>query len=218
MVDIYASEAEQIESLKKIWREYGVAIVVGVLLALLVSFGWRYYQHRREHNLEHASMRYEQLLTNVVNGNTQAVEIQANRLITRYPHTPYAEFAALQLARQDVYVWNLADAENKLRWVIKHGDNVALREIARIRLARVLLAENQPQQALDLLKQTDDTAYAAAAREVEGDALLALGKPDEARTAYQNALKAFPGFEVIRPLLQMKLDDLAGPAQTGASK
>lgn len=211
MVDIYESEAEQVEHLKKIWREYGVATIVGVIIAITLGFGWRFYQQRHEHILEHASMRYEQLLTSVVNGNAAAVEVQANRLIDRYPHTPYAEFAALQLARQDVYQNKLADAESKLRWVTKHGDSPALREVAKVRLARVLLAEKQPQQALDVLNTTaDEKAYVGIALEVKGDALLALGKTTEARAAYEAAMKAFPGFEATQPLLEMKYEDLAG--------
>lgn len=214
MVEIYESDAEQIEQLKRIWREYGIAIVAGIFLAVIVGLIWRVYQHRYEHMLEHASMRYEQLLTNVVNGNTAAVAEEANRLITRYPKTPYAALAALQLARQDVYIANLQDAEAKLRWVIKSGNTPALREIARIRLARVLVEEKQPDQALSLLNTNPDAPFAAATWEVKGDALLTLGKTADAKIAYNNALKAFPGVEVIRPLLQMKVDDLA--SESGA--
>jgi predicted negative regulator of RcsB-dependent stress response len=210
MVHVYANEQEQLEHLKKMWQEYGLAIILGVVIAIVAGFGWRYLQHRHEHTLEHASMRYEQLLTNVVNGNTEAVENQATRLITRYPRTPYAEFAALQLARQDVYEGKLSDAEDKLQWVMQNGETKTLREVARIRAARVLIAQNQPDKALKLLNDISDTAYSAAAYEVKGDALLATGKPDQARVAYQNAMKAFPGFEVIRPILQMKIDNLTG--------
>lgn len=210
MFHIYANEAEQVEHIKKLWQEYGIAIVIGVLIALIAGFGWRYLQQRHEHTLEHASMRYEQLLTNVVNGNSGAVENQADRLMTRYPRTPYAEFAALQLARQDVYQNKLADAETRLQWVMKNGDTKALREVARIRAARVLVAQNKPKDALDLLNTSDDTAYDAAAWDVKGDALLLTGQAADARDAYQHALQAFPGFEVIQPMLQMKIDNLAG--------
>lgn len=121
MVDIYATETEQVEQIKKLWREYGIATLVGVLIALIVGFGWRHWQERREHILEHASMRYEQLVTNAVNGNSDAVENIAIRLIGRYPQTPYAEFAALQLARQDVYQGKLDDAAERLDWAMKEG-------------------------------------------------------------------------------------------------
>jgi predicted negative regulator of RcsB-dependent stress response len=216
MVGGYATEREQIEQIKGWWKDYGAPVIIGVLIALLAGFGWRYLQQRHEKILEHASMRYEQLLTNAVNGNTDAVRAQANRLIERYPHTPYAELAALQLARQDVYQSKLSDAEMRLRWVMKHGDNPALREVARLRVARVLLAENQPQQALDLLQDSDDASFDPAAFEIKGDALLALGRAADARAAYQAALKAFPAFEAVQPLLQMKIDNLAGATNTGA--
>jgi predicted negative regulator of RcsB-dependent stress response len=203
------SEADQIEQIKKLWLEYGTSIIVGVVIALVVGFSWRYWQQRHEDTLAHVSMRYEQLLTNVVNGNTGAVEMEADRLIKRYPHTPYTQLAALQLARQDVYQSKFADAEEKLNWIMKHGDSAPLRQIARIRAARVLLAENQPQQALDLLNKSDDKAYDPVVWEIRGDIFVALGQRAEARTAYQNAISALPGFTDMQPLLQMKLNDLA---------
>ncbi len=203
------TEAEQIEQIKKLWLEYGTAIIVGVVIALIVGFSWRYWQQRHEDTLAHVSIRYEQLLTNVVNGNTNAVEQQANHLIERYPHTPYTQLAALQLARQDVYQGRFTDAEQKLNWIMKHGDSAPLRQIARLRAARVLVAENQPQAALDLLKKSDDKAYDPVVWEMRGDILLTQNKRAEARTAYKNALDALPGFAEMQPLLQMKYNDLA---------
>ncbi len=209
------TEAEQVELLKKYWHEYGTAAVVGIVLALILGFGWRYWQQHHEQKLAHVSMRYEQLLTNVVNGNSNAVESGANRLIERYPHTAYTQLAALQLARQDVYQNKLNNAEDKLQWVMKHGDNPSLREVARLRAARVLLAENQPQKALDMLTKSDDKAYQPLELEVKGDIYVTLGETEQASDAYQHALKVLPEFAVMQPLLQMKLDDLPA-AKTGA--
>lgn len=209
MVTAYTSESEQIEHVKKIAREYGAPVILGVVLALVIGFGWRSWQERQERILEHASMRYEQLITNVVNSNTDAVQVQAMRLMKRYPNTPYAQLAALQLARQDVYENKLSDAEKQLRWVMKHGNNPALRQVARIRVARVLIAENQAQQALDLLNSVDDKAYEAEIWEVKGDAYKALGNTAQAQTAYQNAINAFHDIALLQPTVQMKIDDMA---------
>jgi predicted negative regulator of RcsB-dependent stress response len=211
------NEAEQIEQLKRWWQEYGVAAMIGVALALVLGFGWRYWQNHREQKLAHVSMRYEQLLTNVVNGNAVAVEIQANRLIERYPHTPYTQLAALQLARQYVYQNRLADAEDKLEWVMAHGDNSSLRQIARLRAARAYLADKQPNKALDLLDTTDDKAYEAVAWELKGDILAAMNKDAEARDAYHTALNKMPSLAVMQPLLKMKIDNLTGAGNAGHS-
>ena len=210
------TEAEQIELLKRWWGEYGTAAIIGIILALILGFGWRYWQQHHEQQLAHVSMRYEELLTSVVNGNTDAVENNANGLIERYPHTAYTQLAALQLARQDVYQNKLADAETKLTWVRQHGDDPALREVARLRAARVYLADNQAQKALDVLNKIDDKAYQPVALEVQGDVYAAMGQNDKARDAYQQALKALPEFAVMQPLLQMKLDNL--PAATTGAK
>lgn len=209
MVAAYTSESEQIEHVKKIAREYGGPVLLGVVLALVIGFGWRAWQAREERILEHASMRYEQLITNVVNGNTDAVQIQAMRLMKRYPRTPYAQLAALQLARQDVYENKFSDAETQLRWVMKHGNNPALRQVARIRVARVLIAENQAQQALDLLNKVDDKAFDSAIWETKGDAYKALNNTDQAKIAYQNALNSFHDISLLQPTIQMKIDDMA---------
>jgi predicted negative regulator of RcsB-dependent stress response len=215
MIDVYTTEAEQVEQLKKWWKEYGLAIIIGIVLALVLGFGWRSYQQHHEHKLEHASTKYEQLLTNVVNGNTAAVEAQAKHLMSRYPHTPYAELAALQLARQMVYQNDWQGAEIQLRWVMSHGDNSALRQVARMRIARLLLAQNNPQAALKLLQKVDDKAYIAQVDEIKGDILATLGEPQQAYQAYQLALKVFPGFQVMQPLLQMKIDNMAGTGVRG---
>jgi predicted negative regulator of RcsB-dependent stress response len=206
------SEAEQVELLKKWWQEYGTAIIVGIVIAIVVGFGWRHWQQRREQQLEHASMRYEQLLTNIVNGNSAAAETQANRLMYRYRHTPYAELAALQLARQEIYEGKPALAEQNLGWIMRRGDTPALRQVARLRDARLMLSQNRIDEAWALLQKIDDKAFMPAIDEVRGDVLLAQGKKAAARQAYADAInsKILPGLAVMQPLLEMKLDDLAG--------
>lgn len=205
----YMSDEEQVERLKRWWKEYGVAAIVGILIAIIGGFGWQGWQQHREKVLNHASMRYEQLLTTIMNNDANAAEIRANRLISRYPHTPYAQLAALQLARLEIYQNKFSDAEAKLRWLSQHGDNDALRAVANIRLARVLLADQKSQEALDVLAENNNQAYFAAVEEVRGDIYVSQGKAKEAKQAYEAALKAFPAIEVMQPLLRMKLEDLA---------
>ncbi len=211
---MYVNEAEQVEQLKKWVNEYGASLIVGVFLALVIGFGWRFWQQRQEQQLEHASVRYEQLLTNVVNGNTTAVESQALRLMTRYPHTPYAQLAALQLARQQVYQDDYSGAQTQLTWVMKHGNNPALREVARLRVARLQLAQNKTEDALTTLDKIEDKSYLPAINIAKGDVLLALGKTTEAAQAYQAAMTAFPGLDEMQPILSMKIDNLVGATNT----
>jgi predicted negative regulator of RcsB-dependent stress response len=206
------NEADQVELIKKWWHEYGTAIIIGIIVAIALGYGWRAWQAHHEKQLAHASMRYEQLLTNIVNGNSTAAEEQANRLMDRYRHTPYAELAGLQLARQEIYRGDFSEAERNLRWVMNRGDTPALRQVSRLRVARLLLYQKHFDDALALLQDVDDKSYMPAIDEVRGDILAAKGDVAGARLAYQAAAtnKIIPDLVVMQPLLQMKLDDLAG--------
>lgn len=208
-MDTYATESEQIEFIKSWWKNYGKITLISIIIALIASYGWRSYLQRHERMLEKASVIYERLLIAASNNDDVAMANAADRLIDHYRHTPYSQLAALMLAKQAVYKGDLDIAERKLQWIMKHGNNSALRQIARIRAARVFLAENRPVAALDLLDKVDDKDYTALIDEARGDVLLVLNKKEEARKAYSDALQAFPGIDVMQPLLQMKLDNLA---------
>ena len=43
-MDIYASEEEQVQAIKKWGKENGPGIIAGLILGLGALFGWRYWQ------------------------------------------------------------------------------------------------------------------------------------------------------------------------------
>lgn len=207
-MDAYISEAEQIEQIRRWWQKYGMVTVIGIVIVIAATLGWRYWEQRHERMLTKASVLYERMSSAVANRDDETMRMNANRLIDHYRHTPYAELAALMLAREAVYDGKLDVAETKLKWIMKHGDNKALRQVARIRVARVLLAENKPEEALKILEKVDNEAYLASIKEAMGDIFLAMGKPKDAQKAYDEAFDALPGMDVMQPLLQMKIDNL----------
>lgn len=205
----YMTDQEQLDQIKKFWKQYRVSIIIGLIVGVIVLMSWRHWQFLRVRALEHASVRYEQLLTSVANDDNEKAMQQAGYLVGRYPESSYAKLATLLLARNAIYQGNYADAEEKLRWVMDSGKVPAFRQIARLRLARLLLQQNKSDAALVLVDKLDDKNYQAAADEIRGDILIKMHKPDEARKAYANALALLPDMATTRPLLQMKLDNLA---------
>jgi predicted negative regulator of RcsB-dependent stress response len=208
---MYATEDEQIEMIKQWWKKYGVTSLITFFLVIIAVFGIKMWQQRHEKMLYKASAVYERMINASANNDNDLMQLNAARLIDHYRSTPYAQLAALMLARQAVNKGQLDVAEEKLTWIMKHGRNKELRQLARIRASRVLLAERKPEQGLELLQRVDDDTFTASAQEAMGDIYLALGKPDDARKAYNEAINALPGVEVMQPLLQMKLDNLAVP-------
>ena len=108
------------------------------------------------------------------------------------------------MARQAVNDNQLAQAQTYLQWVIDKAESPSLREVARLRLSRVLAAQQQYAAALQVLTVTDDEAYQGLAQETRGDIFKAQGNLAQAKQAYQQALDALPKEATGRMLLTMK--------------
>ena len=204
----YLTEQEQIELLKSWVKQYSLVILLGVLIAVGGISSWRYWQQRQNKILTHASAVYDEMLTMRSQSDKNATLIQANKLFTHYPQTTYGQMAALMLAREAIINQHYAEAKEHINWVIAHSKIPSIRQIARIRLARLLIAEQKPQDAIVVLKSLDDQTFNGLIDEVKGDAYLAMNEPNQAREAYQRALSELPNAEVIRPVLRMKYDNL----------
>lgn len=203
------AELEQAERIKGWCREYGLGTMLGIIFAIVASIGWHYWQQARENNAVNATIQYESLLNaSMSKSNIATVESIAKGLLQNYPQTPYASLAALQLAKQAVNQNNLLEAETKLMWVIQHGKSGSLRAVARIRLARVLLAENQPEHALKILDENDNSVYQPRVLEEKGDILFHLGNLSSALQNYLAAEKLFSESAIDQPLLSMKISNL----------
>lgn len=205
----YLTEQEQIELLKNWIKQYSLVILLGVLLAAAAIFGWRAFQERQYKLNSHASLLFDDMLTARVQHDTDALSVAMNKLKTHYSRTVYGPFAALMLAKQAVMQKDYLTATQQLNWVIQYSHIASLKQIARLRLARVLLALNQPQHSLEILQRIEDAHFIGFINEVRGDAYLMMHQPQIARAWYQKAIQALPRAEVIRPLLQMKCDALA---------
>lgn len=203
------TEQEQIELIKSWIKQYSLFVIIGVCIAAAAISGWQIWQKRQNKTLFHASIIYDKMLSMRAQNNTHATTAEAKRLSTRYPKTIYGQIAMLMLARDAVIKKDYPVAEKNLVWVINESKDKTFRQIARSRLARLLIEENKPKEALLELDKIDDPNFLGLINEIRGDAYLAMKKPQEARTAYQTALQSLPNAEVIRPILQMKYDNLA---------
>jgi predicted negative regulator of RcsB-dependent stress response len=92
--------------------------------------------------------------------------------------------------------------------VIEKAREDEMREVARLRLAGILLDEKKYDEALKLISEKTSDAYAALASDLKGDVLAAQGKPVEARAAYQIALEKSDPASRYRGLIELKLDAL----------
>lgn len=203
----YYSDNEQIDRLKAWWKQYSRFILISVLALAVIVGGWRWWYQQRTTVINNASVIYERLLGQLAEADTVQSQVYAEDLVTHYPNTIYGQMAALILAREAVYSEDITQAQQQLQGLINQGKDPVLRQIARIRLARLLLSEGEGQQALESLATIDDEAYLGLVREVEGDIYVYEGDPEKAREVYTQAL-SFYAQSGQHPLLQLKLNNL----------
>lgn len=204
----YISEQDQIQLIKDWWKKYGVSIVLGIIIALAGSYALRYWQQYNENYLQQASVVYEQMLIAKASQKTDDFNQSVQQLTQKYSRSPYAALANLALANQAISQHQLDQAIKPLMWVSEHAKDHNLQQIADIRLARVLLAQQQPQQALPYLDKVDDAAFAPLIAALRGDAYSALGDKTKARDAYQQSLLGLPKNTGLYNLVAMKLTAL----------
>ncbi len=207
------SEEEQLEVVKRWWKENGTSLIAGVVLAAAGVFGWNAWQNYQEGQAEAASVRYQQLV-NLTAGNALSEDQLANarelvREITdAHGKTLYAELAVLLDARLAVQQGNLEDAKSALERVASDSSRRYVRSLAWLRLARIEIANGNPDAALSLLDQPITSALAAQQANVRGDAYVELGNTDQARDAWQTALELAQTHNQPLYGVQFKLDDL----------
>ena len=189
-METYRTEEEQVEALRRWWDENGRSTIAAVVIAVAGAFGWQSWQGYSQQQSDNASDLYQammgELTTSQVSDEQRvSVESYADQLKTGYEGSTYAQFAALQVARLAVQAQELERAEAELRWVLGKatpGGDIA--QVAELRLARVLAARGEGEQALQILAQADEGSYGAAYAMARGDVLLSLGRDEEAREAY----------------------------------
>ena len=201
-------EQEQIASLKAWWKDYGTLVVAAVAAAAVSAAlwqGWRFYQSRQAVG---AVTLYEQLDRAEHAGDHKKVRDIAGQITGSYGSTTYAIFAAFSAAKASFETGDLAGAKSQLQWVIDNAKEDEIRDVARLRLAGVLLDEKNTEAALKLVEVKSTDVMAGQFADLKGDILLAQGKRADARNAYQQALDRSEAGSPNRTTLQMKLDSL----------
>ncbi|ADT70211.1 MAG: putative negative regulator of RcsB-dependent stress response [Pseudoalteromonas tetraodonis] len=200
-MEIYSTEEQQAEAIKRFFRENGLSLALGVIVGLGGLYGWKAYNQNQITTAEQASDAYTKLV------ESDDVLASADAFISENKDTQYATLAAFVAAKEAVDAQKLDVANEKLSWIVSNVDNAQLKAIATTRLARVQIAQQQYDDALTTLNSPLPEAFNANIAELKGDIYTQQGNKEQARVAYQAAVDA--GGLTSNPLLQIKLDDLA---------
>ncbi|MGR9106135.1 MAG: YfgM family protein [Gammaproteobacteria bacterium] len=209
-MEIFESEDQQLEAVKKWFSENGRALVLGIVIGIAGILGWNGWQSYQSTQAREASELYQDLLKAEESDNRDSLSKIADQIKADYPASPYATYAGLFLAKQDLESGDLDAARKELGAILAGSADAAVKNIARLRLLRILLAEGKGEEALQLINGFNVSGsgkFEAAYEELKGDAYVALGQEREARSAYKRATE----LGRTSRFLELKIEDLPVP-------
>lgn len=196
----FETEEQQIEAIKRFWKENGTMIILGAVIGLGGLWGWRYYNDSVISAKESASAAYTSSLEQFVESN----DVQGLKQFTAdNSDTGYAPLAAMIVAQQAVNDEDFSLAKAQLEMAATGKNEIA--DVAKLRLAKVHLQLGEYEQAIAQLDKVVANAFQDQVNELKGDVLYAQGAYDAARDAYTLALVELPNDQNIK----MKLDNIA---------
>lgn len=207
-MEIYNSEEEQVEALKRWWDKNGTTLILALVVFLAGVLGFRSWQDYKTSQGESASVIYQQMSDQLESNPDKAMELGL-RVVGDYPSSGYASMASMAMGKITLQRGELDASVAHFSSVMKGAGSPEFKQIARLRLARVLLAQDKFDEAMSTISAGEPGSFRAEYDEVKGDIYLAQGNRQQARDAYANALNAYGNVTAKRELLQMKVDDLA---------
>jgi len=210
-VDIYTTEEQQVAAIKKWWHDNKWSVIGGVVIGVGALWGGRAWLDNQQGYSEAASTVYQLMLEDVSQGKNDEASVQGAQLLGQFSDTAYSSLAALMMAKIKQEAGDMAAASAHLRWALDNTKSDAVRHEARLRLAKLMMAEGKYDDALSFLNGVDAGVYESTYEQLRGDIYIAMGQPESARTAFMRALASAAPGERGRELLQMKLDNLGQP-------
>ena len=204
-------EQEQLASVKGWWHDNGTKLLTAVAVVAIGVSGWQAWRIWQANQVQQAGAQYEVLLKAAQGGDAKALRDAGGTLVESFSGTLYASMGALVAARFHVERADLKNAKTQLQWVVERSPSDELRDLARLRLAAVLLDEKAHDEALALLEAKHAAPLEGQYAALKGDILVAKNKAAEAKTAYRLALeKTDEKNGAFRNSVRLRLDALGG--------
>lgn len=202
-------EQEKLDALRDWWAQYGTLLVTLAFVAVAAVGGWRGWQWYQGHQASQAMGYFEALEGAASQGGDEAiarVRAASQTLRDDFPKSGYTSRGVLIAAQALAERGDLDGAAQQLEWVARNSPDAAMAQLARLRLAGVLLEQKNYDAALQQLSDPSP-AFAALYADRRGDILLAQGKAREAVQQWEQALAEL-GDNPLAQIIQLKLDAL----------
>ena len=187
IIGVHLAEDDEVEKARRWWKKYGVGIAAGVVIGMAGVVGIQGWQKYVDYRGKTASAIYQNMRDAVREGSGDAMGLGAT-LLKDHADTPYADGAALMLARMEFEAGNTDAALAQLDWVLQNSAEPSFRHAAVLRMARMALDRGEHDKAQALLTNEVGGMFQGMFDELRGDVLVDRGDSTAARGAYDAAL------------------------------
>ena len=203
-------EQEQLDEFKEWWKKNGKWVIVVALAFVLGAGGWRGWQIWSTKQSAAAAELYFSATKAVQMGDAKTAKELAGKIMEDYSRSGYAVPASWLAARISFESGDLKSAQAQYQYALDHARDDGLKDLARLRLASVMLDQKDYAGAMKLLDGKHEAAFAALFANLKGDVLAAQGKGAEARAAYQQAIDVLDAKDPLKSVVEIKLAGLGG--------
>ncbi|HIA41976.1 MAG TPA: tetratricopeptide repeat protein [Gammaproteobacteria bacterium] len=204
ILEIHVAEDDDTQKLRAWWKKNGMGMVAGVAIGVAGVGGFKGWQVYTENRALSASDVFQEMLAYDESGAVEQAQDRAQMLAKDYRSTPYVDMAYLMIAKLAIKNNELSNAMEALTHVMTKSNDPAMRQLARLRLARVTLLAGDLVRAQELVTTDDVGGFESEYPEVLGDILVAQHKYSDAAEAYDRALQALAPASSSRALLTSK--------------
>jgi predicted negative regulator of RcsB-dependent stress response len=204
ILEIHVAEDDDTQKLRAWWKKNGMGMVAGVAIGVVGVGGFKGWQVYTENRALSASDVFQEMLAYDESGSVEQAQDRAQMLAKDYRSTPYVDMGYLMIAKLAIKNNELSNAMEALTHVMTKSNDPAMRQLARLRLARVTLLAGDLVRAQELVTTDDVGGFESEYPEVLGDILVAQHKYSDAAEAYDRALQALAPASSSRALLTSK--------------
>ncbi|MDP1901257.1 MAG: tetratricopeptide repeat protein [Rubrivivax sp.] len=210
-------EQEQLDALKAFWNQQGNLITWTLVLVLGAFAAWNGWQWWQRDQAQKSASMFEELDRAAQAGDADKTGRVFADMKERFPRTAFTQQAGLAAAKAQAAKGQTDAAKASLTWVVENAVEDEIRTVARLRLAGLQADAKQYEEALKTLADAKSEGFDALVSDRRGDILMAQGKKDEARGAYQAAWKGMGERIDYRRLVEAKLTALGFPPEAPAT-
>ena len=201
-------EQEQLDQLKSFWKQYGNLITWTLILAMGAFAAWNGWHWWQREQSGQASAMYDELEKAARAGDAAKAAGVFADMKERFPRTTFTQQGGLLAAKTQFDKGQLDAAATTLTWVADNAGEAEYQAAARLRLAGLLHYQKTYDEALKALDAPSAHECEAVVADRRGDVLLAQGKTDDAKAAFQKAWQAMDPTVDYRRLIEAKLTAL----------